>query len=361
MDSTTTTYANERSMAAYLAQVAKQVSLQEYVLSHADLVSRGDDGLLSCLCPRCRIGKAIIAHDNSWSCETCHAQGSTYDFAADLLGISFKSMAGHLAQKKGMPRPAWSKEEHADELRALYDSQGIFTSNFSKAQAILSSKRRGTSIALANSHGLGFCPQDLGYHLDRVREGIRPAARSVGLLYHKHSRDYTWLSNRVTIPIHDHEGRLVAFCGWNSDAEERYRDTKRTPIFQAHSLLYGYRRAQDSCRRQGFVLVVEGFFDLLALKSIGVLNVVANFTSKLSHNQAILLCSLSDRVVMLYDGDKAGVEGAGIAKKLLDEIGLSNHIASLPEDHDPDDLIRGGQSQIVLSLINNAKKALNIT
>jgi DNA primase len=282
------------------------------------------------------------------------AEGNVIDFVADTEGdVSVRTVAGFLARSQGLAAPDWTTASHPSLVRVLRDAQKIFTEHFPLAQNALMDRK--ADLEIAKRHGMGWCPPDLAQKLDRISIDMRPVAMEVGLLTKYNS---SLLAGRVTIPIHDHEGQLVGFSGWNKNVQPKYRDLKRSDIFHLESLLYNYRKAQGACRAKGFTIVVEGFYDVTSLESIGLYNVVAICKNRVSPNQAALLASLAPVAILLPDGDKGGKDGAEASAALLANAGIRTAIAQIPDDQDPDLLIRNNCAEMVLTLLSNSLRMM---
>jgi DNA primase len=329
-----------------ISELVEEYPLGDFIEKHGRGALNAD-GSACFVCPRCQRGQLKIA-GNTWSCSLCLTDGNVVDFAADLEGdVSVRTVAGFLASSKGLDAPAWTSASHPSLVSVLRDAQKIFTEHFPLAQNALLD--RGADLEISRAHGLGWCPSDLAEKLDRVSIDMRTPAKEVGLLSHLGS---SLLAGRVTIPIHDHEGQLVGFSGWKKNAEPKYRDLKRSPIFHMESVLYNYRKAQGACRSKGFTIVVEGFFDVTSMESIGLRNVVAICKNRVSPNQAALLASLAPVAILMLDGDRGGEQGSAASAELLAKAGVRTKNAQLTDKEDPDMLVRTNRSEFILTLLS---------
>ena len=159
----------------------------------------------------------------------------------------------------------------------------------------------------------------------------------------------------VCFPIHDEEGQLVAYAGRRLRPTDiaTYGKYKFPKGFRKELVLYNLHRVQEQMKTDG-VILVEGFFSVLALHQAGLTNVVAAMGSELSHHQAELLASASD-VIVLFDGDPAGNAGADLARDRLAAQGTVVRVARLPEGTQPDAL-----SPKALRWLLNGMRALDL-
>ncbi|TBV82250.1 MAG: DNA primase [Desulfobulbaceae bacterium] len=152
---------------------------------------------------------------------------------------------------------------------------------------------------------------------------------------------YDRFRHRIMFPIIDLTGRISGFGGRIlGEGTPKYLNTPETPVFNKSRTLFGLYQHREFIRKAKKCLVVEGNFDLLALASRGVVEVVAPLGTALSTDQLRILRGYVDEVVLLFDGDAAGLRAAmGTIPRFL-AAKLTGRVAILPDTHDPDSLIR---------------------
>ncbi|MFP4499923.1 MAG: DNA primase [Candidatus Hydrogenedentota bacterium] len=193
--------------------------------------------------------------------------------------------------------------------------------------------------------GLGCAPPGWNSLVDAAgKKGYDPQVLDESGLVGRSSRGrrYDFFRNRLLFPIWDVAGRTVAFGGraLSSDEKAKYINSPETLLYKKNRALYGLREARDSMRSTGHVLLVEGYFDLLRCFDVGIENVVAPCGTSFTEGQAALLRRFVPEVVVVYDGDRAGVKATMRTMAVLAGAGLSVRAAPLPEGQDPDDFIR---------------------
>ena len=164
--------------------------------------------------------------------------------------------------------------------------------------------------------GVGYCPVDCPHELSPFR-------------------------SRITIPIYDLQGDLVAFGGrliGRSDGPKWY-NSPESATYKKGKLLYNLHAAQDYILKDGSAILVEGYFDVMRLWSSGFRNVVASCGTALTHWQIRILKRFASEVIIAYDGDKAGVVAAERAKELCAEERYKCRVVRLPDELDPDSYI----------------------
>jgi DNA primase len=191
---------------------------------------------------------------------------------------------------------------------------------------------------------LGYAPAGWDFLSNKVaKSSITLAeAEGAGLLVRKEKGGfYDRFRDRVLFPIFELTGRVVGFGGRIlGEGEPKYLNTPETLIFDKSRMLFGLFQHRDAIRKKREAVVVEGNFDLLALASYGVDNVVAPLGTALTQPQIRLLKGYADEVILLFDGDEAGVKAAMRSVPLFLAEQVAARVALLPAQHDPDTYIR---------------------
>jgi DNA primase len=156
---------------------------------------------------------------------------------------------------------------------------------------------------------------------------------------------YDYFRDRIMFPIPDARGRIIAFGGraLAPDALAKYMNSPETELFHKGNVLYNFARARKAMARDGTVIAVEGYMDVIALAQAGFENAVAPLGTALTENQLELLWRMSPEPVLCFDGDGAGLKAAWRAADLALPViqpGRTARFALLPEGKDPDDLVR---------------------
>ncbi len=298
-----------------------------------------------------------------WHCFGCERGGDVIGFVAEAEHLDYVEAAKLLAERLGIP---WKSSARSggelDRMRkAMARAQQVFseelrgTSHGVKVRQYLRS--RGIDEKLAAEFGLGTTPQGLDSLYQRLSsEGFREEElRKAGLISVSERGPIDFFRGRLTIPIHDHLGRLVAFSGraLAEGQEPKYLNSPETPLFRKRRTLYNLYRARNAIAREG-AIVVEGYMDVIALHQAGVENVVATSGTALSVEHARQLGRLTDRIYLCFDGDPAGVKAAFRAALRFLEADLVPRIVLLPEGMDPDDLVRSQGREGFMRKLDNS-------
>ena len=245
----------------------------------------------------------------------------------------------------------WAHKKYEDMLHTLP----------AEAAAVCYLQQRGYDAERIRSWSLGYAPDDWKFiTTPAINMGKLTPAGDVGLVSVSAGNNYDFFKNRITIPIHDHNGLLIGFGGrWvpTGDAAEdkkqaKYFNPKEGLIYQKSKVLYGLNLAQKAIKEAGFAYLVEGYMDVQAMHDAGINNTVATCGTEIDDHQVKLLKRYADHVVIAYDGDEAG------NKKMMKGVdtflrhNCKVQVAALPDAMDPDEYIG--------SLVNSKEHDANL-
>jgi DNA primase len=313
-----------------------------------------------------------------YHCFGCGAHGTAIGFLMEHAGLSFPEAVGDLAQSVGLtvpqePSPARggygaqtgpgggaSSERFAPAdgraANALADLMQTACDYYRKAlrgapEAIQYLKKRGLTGEVAARFGLGFAP-DGWQNLEAAFPDYRnDALVEAGLVIvsekldaQGQARRYDRFRERVMFPIRNVKGRVIGFGGRVLDGgEPKYLNSPETPLFSKGSELYGLFEARLAIREARFVLVVEGYMDVVALAQLGFPNAVATLGTACTPIHVQKLLRQTDTVIFSFDGDAAGRRAARRALDACLPHAADNRTIRflfLPPEHDPDSFIR---------------------
>ncbi|HMF08718.1 MAG TPA: toprim domain-containing protein, partial [Thermoanaerobaculia bacterium] len=167
---------------------------------------------------------------------------------------------------------------------------------------------------------------------------------------------YDALRQRLIFPIHDLQGRPVAFGGRAlNDATPKYLNTRETALFVKGRSLFALDAARGAIRETGEAVVVEGYMDALACHQFGITNAVASLGTALTLDQALLLKRFAGRAVLVYDADAAGMDAAERGLAIFDQAELPVRVAVLPGEADPDEFLREKGADAFLHVLARAQ------
>ena len=299
-------------------------------------------------------------------CFSCGAGGNSIKFLMELQRQSFGDVVLDLARQYQLPvetvegpqqerlRQQLSRRDRLH--RALALAAGWFRSQLKQpvgAEALAYLREsRGLSEATLESFELGYAPDHwdgLLSHLQQV-EGMPPELlEAAGLVVPRKGGNgfYDRFRHRVMVPIRDRQGRVIGFGGRSLDGSEpKYLNSPETEVFEKGKHLFGLDRAANPIRKDDRAVVVEGYFDVIALHAAGITNAVASLGTALSSQQITQLCRCSDgkRIVLNFDADGAGVRAANRAIGEVEQLALQGQlelrVLHLPSGKDPDEYLK---------------------
>jgi len=290
-------------------------------------------------------------------CFSCQKGGSVFNFVMEMERVSFPEAIKIVAEKVNMPLPQMeddkrfeSRRKEADEVVelnswALEWWEGQLAEGHAEAQAARDYiEGRGISEETRKMFRLGYAPDSwdgLGSYLKRKGATAAQIERS-GLVVKKDAGGfYDRFRGRVIFPVLDAQGRAVAFGGRvMQTGEPKYLNSPETAAYTKGRHLYGLHQTRDEIRRKKFAILVEGYLDLIIPYQFGVRNAVASLGTALTPEQAKLLGRFARRVVVNYDGDRAGISAAKRAIETLLAEDFDTKVLVLPDNADPDEFIK---------------------
>ncbi len=288
-------------------------------------------------------------------CFGCSKGGSVFNFVMEIEGVPFPEAVKIVAEKSGVPLPAMvdnrkfeTKKKEADEVvelnswalewweKQLEQGEARLAREYLEKRAILYETRK--------AFRLGYAPDSwdaLSSYLKQRGASSQQIERS-GLVVKKDAGGfYDRFRGRLIFPVMDAQGRPVAFGGRIlQEGEPKYLNSPETAAYTKGRHLYGLNWSRDEIRRKKFAILVEGYLDLIIPFQAGVRNLVASLGTALTSEQAKLLGRFARKVVVNYDGDKAGVQAAKRAIETLLAEEFEVKVLVLPDNADPDEFIR---------------------
>lgn len=289
-------------------------------------------------------------------CFGCQKGGSVFTFVMEIERVTFPEAIKIVAEKSGVALPKMIDDGRFEERKRESD-QVIELNQWALAwwqdqlqgqgaRAVREYlKQRGISEETSQTFKLGFAPDSweaLSTHL-RQKGATQEQLEKSGLVVKKdEGGSYDRFRGRLIFPVFDAQGKPVAFGGrtLDPDGEPKYLNSPETPAYTKGRHLYGLNLTRDDIRRQGFAILVEGYLDLIVPYQFGIRNVVASLGTALTPEQVKLIGRFARKVVVNYDGDRAGVQAAKRAIETILAEDIEVKVLVLPDNADPDDFIR---------------------
>jgi DNA primase len=297
-----------------------------------------------------------------YHCFGCGAHGTSIGFLIEYSGMGFVDAVKDLAQNVGMVVPD-ENDKIPPAQRAAQNAQSMAMTDaltragdFYRAQlrtapnAIAYLKGRGLTGEIAARFGMGYAPSGWDSLRAVFPDYDALALVESGLVIDKVDEDggnkkrYDRFRERIMFPIRNTKGQVIGFGGRVLDSgEPKYLNSPETPLFQKGLELYGLWEARQAIRDAGYVLVTEGYMDVVALAQLGFPQAVATLGTACTSTHVQKLLRQTDNVVFSFDGDKAGRRAARRAlEACLPQVTDNKTIKFLflPQEHDPDSFVR---------------------
>src|SRR5712691_3428810 len=297
-------------------------------------------------------------------CFGCGKGGDIFKFLALTERFTFPEAVEHVATRVGIELPRrkrTARDTDKDDLLEVIDeaSEAFHQAlgwDDNPAKRYLD--QRGVPEAIIKKYGFGYAPDSWDYVLTRLaRKHGEKTLELAGLVMPRKSGTgyYDRFRNRLMIPIHTETGALVGFGGRSLDGSDpKYLNSPESELFNKSRLLYNLHRSKDAMRKIDRAILVEGYFDAIAIDHAGVPGVVASMGTSLTTGQASLMRRYATKVVIAYDGDDAGRNATLRAAPVLLSAGLTVSALDLQGEKDPDSLVQKFGVDRFLELLGNA-------
>ena len=310
---------------------------------------------------------SVTPSKQMYYCFGCGAGGNVYNFVMEYENYSFGEALSHLADRAGveLPKIEYSREarEKAEQRATLLEINKLAAQYFYYQLRRESGKTaygyllgRGLSEETIRKFGLGYSDKysdDLykylkgkGYSDELLREsGLFNVDERRGMY------DKFW--NRVIFPIMDVNNRVIGFGGRvMGEGKPKYLNSPETKIFDKSRNLYGLNVARTT--RKNYLILCEGYMDVIAMHQAGFTNAVASLGTALTSGHASLVKRYTREVLLLYDSDGAGIRAALRAIPILREAGVTSRVVSLKPWKDPDEFIKNEGAEAFEERLNQA-------
>ena len=305
-------------------------------------------------------------------CFGCGAGGNAFSFVMKIEGVSFPEAVKLLARKAGIEieeRQLTSSEIKAQDEFVQFRRINELTTSYYRSVLLNGQEgeparkyldNRSVEPDISEAYRLGFAPDrrdGLVKHLKNNGADLDSALK-LGIIRKSDAGWYDLFRNRLMFPIRDARSQVIAFAGRVLDAAlPKYINSPESPLYHKSSVLFGLDMALPSIRTGNSVIIVEGYFDHLALYRAGVQNVVATCGTALTGTHAALIKRHAERVYTLFDSDNAGKKATIRSMELFLEQRIPAYVISLPAGDDPDSFLAAHPAEDFTVLRSKARPA----
>lgn len=350
-----------------LEEIKSRIDIVEMISEYVSLKKAGHN--FKGLCPfHAEKTPSFVVNPSKqiYRCFGCGNGGDIFTFVMQQENIEFKEALRFLAKRAGVTlkmsgEDAGKAGEKETVLKIQKTALTFFQNNLLKS-SIASSylEKRGITEEARKLFYIGYAPKSwdaLKKHLEG--KGFRTEIiMKSGLITKTEKGHFDIFRHRIIFPIFDLRGDVIAFGGRvMDDSEPKYLNSPETPVFNKSRVIYGFNLAKNSIKQAGKALLMEGYLDVIAAHMNGFTNAVAPLGTALTADHGKLIKRFTDKVIIVFDSDAAGIKASRSAAETLFECGLDIRVLSLPEKDDPDSFIRRNGKEAFSSLM---KKPLSI-
>ncbi|MCM3903172.1 MAG: DNA primase [Pyrinomonadaceae bacterium] len=340
----------------FIEDLKRQADIVRVVQDYVTLKKKGANWMACCPFHKEKTPSFSVSPTKEiFYCFGCHKGGSVFTFVMEMERVAFPDAIRIVAEKSGVPLPKLvddsrfeARRQEVDEVIELnkwaleWWEQQLEHGESRIGRDYLA--QREITDETRKDFRLGYAPDSwdaLSSHLRQKGASQLQIERSGLVVKKEEGGSYDRFRGRLIVPVMDIQGRPIAFGGRTlKDEDAKYINSPETAAYVKGRNLFGLNLTRDEIRRQGYAILVEGFLDLITPYQFGVRNVVASLGTALTPDQVKLLARFARKVVVNYDGDRAGVQAAKKAIETLLAEDLEVKVLVLPDNADPDEFIR---------------------
>jgi DNA primase len=364
-----------------IEQVRQAADIVDIVAEHVVLRKQGRGFVGSCPFHDDKSPSFSVSPEKQfYYCFGCGAGGNVYKFLMELRKQSFSEVVLDLAQRYQVPVQTLAQEERQELQRQislkeqLYEVMAIAAQFYEyslrqpSGQHALTyvQQKRGLTEETLQQFQLGYAPggwQTLYSYLVEQKGIAVDLVEKVGLIVPRQNQQgyYDRFRDRLMIPIHDQQSRIVGFGSRTLTNEEpKYLNSPETDLFSKGQILFGLDKARKTIVKQDRAIVVEGYFDVIALHGAGITNAVASMGTALTSAQIrqLLRYTESKQIILNFDADKAGQKAAERAISEVEDLALRGEVQlrvlNLPNGKDADEFLKERSSSAYQQLVEAA-------
>ena len=340
--------------ASFIDEVVARNPIEDVVGQHVNLKRSGANMFGLCPFHGEKTASFSVAPDKGiYYCFGCHKGGGVINFQMEIEGLSYPDAVRALAKRAGMEVPEdeqyQSRYRQQERLWALHKEAARFFHSQLYAPngkaALEYALGRGMPKSTLTTFGIGYAPDswDSMVKAMRAKGYTDQELKDSGLVTvsQKNGNLFDRFRDRLMFPIIDVRGNVIGFGGRimkKDDKAAKYLNSPETLIFNKRKNLFALNLAKKS--KLGYLILVEGYMDAIALHQYGFDCAVASLGTALTEDGAALLSRYTDQVVLIYDGDTAGQRATQRAIPILEKAGLQVKVLQMRDAKDPDEYLK---------------------
>ncbi|MDD4027473.1 MAG: DNA primase [Bacilli bacterium] len=336
-----------------ILEIRSKANIVEIISEYVPLIQKGKNYFG--ICPfhdDHNPSMSVSPEKQIYTCFVCGAHGNVFSFIMDYENLSFVEAVKIVGNKVGVkvdvevPRINKNINEKQKKMFDIYDIANKYyqnqlnTSEGKRAREYL--KNRDIDDDIIKEFEIGLSTKSLLTDL-LIKKGYSDKELlESGITSSNNDKIYDTFSNRIMFPLYDIEGKVVGFSGriFDDSDNSKYVNSKESEIFKKSKIIYNYHKAKDYARREKYVIITEGFMDVIALYKRGIKNVVATMGTAITSEHIGLIKKISTNVILCFDGDNAGEKATISCSNELIKNNVMPKIIRLRDKLDPDDFIK---------------------
>ncbi|AXH12960.1 DNA primase [Halarcobacter bivalviorum] len=299
-----------------------------------------------------------------YHCFGCGAGGDSIKFVMEYEKLSYPEALEKLASMYNVSLSYDNTNQKKQDTKVLEEAnkyyQKLFVYNQTAKEYI---KSRGISEFSIEKFEIGYAPTSNDtVNFLKTNQLNLAEAKELGLIDTGHNGLYARFIERITFPIYSISGKIVGFGGRTiSGHSAKYINSPQTKLFNKSKLLYGYNLAKESIYKKNRMIVTEGYLDVIMLHQAGFDTAVATLGTALTKEHLPLLRRGEPKIILAYDGDKAGLAAAYKASVMLSQSDFEGGVVIFTEGKDPADMVNDGKIEELNKIFSNPQNFISYT
>ena len=346
----------------FIDNLLERANIVDIIGNYIKLEKKGNDYWARCPFHSEKTSSFSVSENKQFfHCFGCSAHGNSIGFIMDHANKTYPEAIESIANTIGLeiPRDKEASKRYAERKNIqdlLYETKKTYSGQLKNSTLAISYlKERNISGETAKIFDLGYAENNFQMLINKFNGTYSEIdLLNAGLIVKKDSNTYDKFRDRIMFPIHDASGNTIAFGGRilkdNKDKPlAKYMNSPETILFSKKKVLYNLHLARKDKKTNNFLHIVEGYMDVIALHQAGIKNVVATLGTAVTQENLTQCFKYTNEIICCFDGDKAGEKAAWQGVENIMPVIKDGDVISfvfLPQDQDPDDIIKQGGSQL---------------
>lgn len=351
-----------------LEEIKSRLDIVDLISNYVELKKAGQNYKGLCPFHSEKTPSFVVSPDKQiYHCFGCGEGGNIFSFIMRHDNISFPEAVKTLARKAGVTIRERKREISEEGIRYKLmelnkEALRLFQENLNRSKEARSYlEKRGIGIEAISTFSLGYSVRSWSYLYNKLREKgfTDPLMLQAGLIAQGDS-PHDIFRGRIIFPIKNIQGDVIAFGGRvTDDSQPKYLNSPDTVVFKKGENLYGLDIAREEIRKKGYVIITEGYLDVITAHQKGFSNTVAPLGTALTEAHLLILKRFTKKSIIVFDGDEAGVRAAHRSIPMLFSQSFRIKILLLPQGEDLDSFLRKNNPELFRDLLSKARSPLN--